>query len=131
MKASPRSGEKELAQRDPLQVGTVNDLEKSLHATASPARTPAGSSATWVISHLSRYSFGVRRLGCAALELCYVAAPASTLTGSRGINRLGYCRGRADSSRKRRVVTTPGGDPHYFKLLLPTCLRAGDPCANG
>lgn len=100
----------------PLQVSTVNDLEKSLHATAF-ARQDAGrfERNLGYFSHLSRYSFGVRRLGCAALELCYVAGARLDAYWEQGINAWDIAAAALIVEEAGGVVTTPDGDPHYFK----------------
>jgi len=59
---------------EPLKVSAVTDLEKSLHATAFARQDLAKFERNLgQFAHLSRFSFGVRRMGCAALELCYVS----------------------------------------------------------
>jgi myo-inositol-1(or 4)-monophosphatase len=59
----------------PLQASSVNDLQKSLLVTGFPYdawNTEHDNFANFV--HFGKLTQGVRRLGSAALDLCYVAA---------------------------------------------------------
>jgi myo-inositol-1(or 4)-monophosphatase len=59
----------------PLHVSDVTDLQKSLLVTGFPYdawNTPQDNFANFV--HFAKRTQGVRRLGSAALDLCYVAA---------------------------------------------------------
>jgi myo-inositol-1(or 4)-monophosphatase len=59
----------------PLRVSTVSDLQKSLLVTGFPydIHNPEINNLD-NFAHFTRLSQGVRRLGSAALDLCYVAA---------------------------------------------------------
>ena len=59
----------------PIQASTVTELQKSLLVTGFPYdawNTPQDNFANFV--HFGKLTQGVRRLGSAALDLCYVAA---------------------------------------------------------
>ena len=101
---------------EPLRVSAVTDLEKSLHATAF-ARQDAGKFERNLgqFAHLSRHSFGVRRMGCAALELCYVSCARLDAYWEMGINAWDIAAAALIVEEAGAKVTTPEGSPDYFK----------------
>jgi len=114
----------------PLQVNPASDLEKTLHSTAF-ARQDAGKFEFNLrnFAHLSRYSLGVRRMGCAALELCYLACGRVDAYWEQGINAWDVAAAALIVEEAGAVVTTPDGDPYYFKP--PFSLLAAAPGIHG
>lgn len=109
-----------------LRVSGVTDLEKSLHATAFTRHDDQRFTHNLgVFAHLSRRSLGVRRLGCAALELCYVACARLDAYWEQGINAWDIAAAALIVEEAGGVVTTPQGDPDYFKP--PHALLASAP----
>lgn len=100
----------------PLRVNPADDLEKTLHTTAF-ARQDSGKFERNLrnFAHLSRYSLGVRRMGCAALELCYVACGRVDAYWEQGINAWDIAAAALVVEEAGVVVTTPEGNPQYFK----------------
>lgn len=101
---------------EPLRVSAVDDVEKTLHTTAF-ARQDTGKFERNLrnFAHLSRYSLGVRRMGCAALELCYVACGRVDAYWEQGINAWDIAAAALIVREAGGSVTTPAGDPDYFK----------------
>lgn len=115
---------------EPLRVNTVSDIEKTLHTTAF-ARQDTGKFERNLrnFAHLSRYSLGVRRMGCAALELCYVACGRVDAYWEQGINAWDIAAAALIVEEAGGVVTTPEGDSDYFKP--PHAVLAAAPGVHG
>lgn len=100
----------------PLQVTPASDLEKTLHTTAFARHNDDKFERNLRnFAHLSRYSLGVRRMGCAALELCYVACGRVDAYWEQGINAWDIAAAALIVEEAGGVVTTPEGNPDYFK----------------
>jgi len=111
---------------EPLKVSAVTDLEKSLHATAFARQDRAKFERNLgQFAHLSRFSFGVRRMGCAALELCYVSCARLDAYWEMGINVWDIAAAALIVEEAGAKVTTPEGNPDYFKP--PFALLAAAP----
>ena len=109
-----------------LHIHQGGDVEKSLHTTTF-ARHDEVLFARNVrrFSHLSRESFGVRRMGCAALELCYVACNRVDAYWEQGINAWDIAAAALIVEEAGGKVTDLEGDPHYFKP--PYAMLASNP----
>ena len=109
-----------------LQVSTVSELEKSLHATAFARQDKVKFERNLrYFSHLSRYSLGVRRMGSAALELCYVACGRLDAYWEQGIHAWDIAAAALIVEEAGGTVTTPEGNSDYFKP--PYALLASAP----
>jgi myo-inositol-1(or 4)-monophosphatase len=115
---------------EPLRVNAVSNIEKTLHATAF-ARQDADKFERNLrnFAHLSRYSLGVRRMGCAALEMCYVACNRVDAYWEQGINAWDIAAAALIVEEAGGVVTTPEGDADYFKM--PHAVLAAVPDVHG
>jgi myo-inositol-1(or 4)-monophosphatase len=101
---------------EPLRITPINDIEKTLHTTAFARQDDAKFERNLRnFAHLSRYSLGVRRMGCAALELCYVACGRVDAYWEQGINAWDIAAAALIVEEAGAVVTTPEGDADYFK----------------
>jgi myo-inositol-1(or 4)-monophosphatase len=111
-------------------VNTVSDIERTLHTTAF-ARQDTGKFERNLrnFAHLSRYSLGVRRMGCAALEMCYVACNRVDAYWEQGINAWDIAAAALIVEEAGGVVTTPEGDADYFKM--PHAVLAAVPDVHG
>ncbi len=112
-----------------LRVNTTSDLEKSLH-TSTFARQDEELFARNLrnFAHLSRHSFGVRRMGCAALELCYVACGRVDAYWEQGINAWDIAAAALIVEEAGGKVTNLDDDPEYFKP--PYALLAAAPALH-
>lgn len=112
-----------------LTVNATADLEKSLHATAFARQDEELFSRNLRhFAHLSRHSFGVRRMGCAALELCYVACGRTDAYWEQGINAWDIAAAALIVQEAGGMVTTPQGAADYFKP--PYALLAATPALH-
>ncbi|MEN6530639.1 MAG: inositol monophosphatase family protein [Anaerolineaceae bacterium] len=101
---------------EPLHVSAVDEVEKSLHATAFARQDEVKFNRNLRnFSYLSRHSLGVRRMGSAALELTYVACARLDAYWEQGINPWDIAAAALIVEEAGGVVTTPEGDPDYFK----------------
>lgn len=115
---------------EPLRVNAVSDFEKTLHTTAFARQDDAKFERNLRnFAHLSRYSLGVRRMGCAALELCYVACGRVDAYWEQGINAWDIAAATLIVQEAGGVVTTPEGNPDYFKP--PHAVLAAAPGVHG
>jgi myo-inositol-1(or 4)-monophosphatase len=111
---------------DPLHVSAVNEVEKSLHATAFARQDEVKFNRNLrYFAYLSRHSLGVRRMGSAALELTYVACARLDAYWEQGINPWDIAAAALIVEEAGGVVTTPEGDPDYFKP--PHAILAANP----
>jgi len=109
-----------------LTVNTTSDLERSLHATAFARQDEQLFQRNMTyFAHLSRHSFGVRRMGCAALELCYVACGRTDAYWEQGINAWDIAAAALIVEEAGAVITGLDGDPDFFKP--PYALLASTP----
>ena len=109
-----------------LLVNQTSDLEKSLHTTTF-ARKDEELFARNLrnFSHLSRESFGVRRMGCAALEMCYVSCGRVDAYWEQGINAWDIAAAALIVEEAGGKVTNLDGEPDYFKP--PYAILASNP----
>lgn len=113
----------------PLRVNQTSDLEKSLHASTFSRRDKTFFERNLRnFSHLSRHSFGVRRMGCAALELCYVACGRVDSYWEQGINAWDIAAAALIVEEAGGIVTNLEGDADYFKP--PYALLAATPALH-
>ena len=99
-----------------LSVSTTSDLEKSLHCSTFARRDEVLFERNLRnFSYLSRNSFGVRRMGCAALEFCYVACGRIDAHWEQGINAWDIAAAALIVAEAGAVVTNLDGHPDYFK----------------
>ncbi len=101
---------------NPIHPSGVTDLEKSLHATAFARRDDELFDRNMrYYNHLTRFTQGVRRMGCAALEACYVACGRIDAYWEQQINAWDVAAAALIVEESGGIVTTPDGDPGYFK----------------
>lgn len=99
-----------------IHPSNVTDLEKSLHATAFARRDDDLFDRNMrYYSHLTRATQGVRRMGCAALEACYVACGRIDAYWEQQINAWDVAAAALIVEEAGGIVTTPEGNPDYFK----------------
>lgn len=112
-----------------LRVSATSDLEQSLTSTtfAQKEETLFKRNLGY-FAHLSHNSFGVRRMGCAALEFCYVACGRFDAYWEQGINAWDIAAAALIVEEAGGMVTTPQGDPDYFKP--PFALLAATPAIH-
>jgi myo-inositol-1(or 4)-monophosphatase len=102
--------------KEPIRPSGVTDLEKSLHATAFARRDDELFDRNMrYYNHLTRATQGVRRMGCAALEACYVACGRVDAYWEQQINAWDVAAAALIVQEAGGIVTTPEGDPDYFK----------------
>jgi len=99
-----------------LHITDTTDLEKCLFATAF-ARNQGDlfERNLRYFGYLSLNTFGVRRLGSAALELCYVASGQVNAYWELAINSWDMAAAALIAEEAGAIVTTPDGDLDYFK----------------
>lgn len=110
----------------PLRVSTVRDLGKSLLVTGFPYNT-------WVtpednienFARFSKRSQGVRRLGSAALDLCYIAAGRLDGYWELTLNPWDVAAGGLIAEQAGAIVTNLQGGPDY--LSRPNSILAAAP----
>lgn len=102
-----------------LQVSKVTELQRSLLVTGFPYdawSTPNDNIDNY--SRFSRITQGVRRLGSAALDLCYVAAGRFEGYWELGISPWDIAAGGLIAMEAGATVTNVEGNPDY---LTPPC----------
>lgn len=111
---------------EPIQPSDVSDLEKSLHSTAFSRRdTELFERNMRYHNYITRGTQGVRRIGCAALETCYVACGRIDSYWVQRINAWDIAAATLIVEEAGGVVTTLDGDPEYF--TPPYALLASAP----
>lgn len=102
-----------------LQVSTATELEKSLLVTGFPYDSwTAKRNNLEYFSQFSRLTQGVRRIGSAALDLCYVAAGRLDGYWELSLNPWDVAAGGLIAAEAGAQVTGLDGSPGY---LLPPC----------
>lgn len=110
----------------PIHVSTTSELDQSLLVTGFPydIRTnPANN-----LDHFARFSLtsqGVRRLGSAALDLCYVAAGRFDGFWEIRLNSWDVAAGALIVQEAGGIVTNLQGGPDF--LSAPQSIIAADP----
>lgn len=101
---------------EPIHPSIVTDLEKSLHSTAFSRRDRELFDRNMRYhNYITRKTQGVRRMGCAALETCYVACGRIDAYWVQRINAWDIAAATLIVEEAGGIVTTPDGDPDYFK----------------
>lgn len=94
----------------------VTELEKSLHATAFTRRDSNLYERNLnVFNHLNRSTQGVRRMGCAALETCYVASGNLDAYWFQNMNAWDIAAAMLIVEEAGGKVTSLTGSSDYFK----------------
>ena len=102
-----------------LQVSRATELQRSLLVTGFPYdtwSTPQNNLKNF--SRFSKMTQGVRRLGSAALDLCYVAAGRFDGYWELTLNPWDVAAGSLIAAQAGAVVTTLAGEPD---ILTPPC----------
>ena len=110
----------------PLQVSGISELLQTLLATGFPydlLDTPQNNLANF--TRLSRLSQGVRRMGSAAIDLCYVAAGRLDGYWEIRLSPWDLAAGALIVREAGGIVTTLGGSPDL--LDPPYSIVAGNP----
>lgn len=110
----------------PLRVSSASDLQKSLLVTGFPYdawNTPQDNFANFV--KFAKMSQGVRRLGSAALDLCYVAAGRFDGFWEMALNPWDVAAGGLIAEEAGAHVTSITGDADY--LSAPQSVIASTP----
>ena len=100
---------------EPLHVSHTSNMEQSLHTTAFVRQDGIFERNVRIFAHLSRHTFGVRRMGCASLELCYVSCGRVDSYWEQGINAWDIAAAALIVEEAGGIITTPTGSPDYFK----------------
>ena len=111
----------------PLRASSVTELQRSLLATGFPYDawdTPRDNFANFI--KFGKLSQGVRRLGSAALDLCYVAAGRFDGFWEIALNAWDVAAGGLIAEEAGARVTNVRGDPDY--VSPPQSVIA---CASG
>ena len=111
---------------EPLRVSQTVELEKSLNTTAFVRQDAAVFERNVrLFAHLSRHTFGVRRMGCASLELSYISCGRMDAYWEQGINAWDIAAAALIVEEAGGKVTALDGSPEYFKP--PYALLASAP----
>jgi myo-inositol-1(or 4)-monophosphatase len=97
-----------------LQVSTVTELQKSLLVTGFPYDawdTPQDNFANFM--RLGKLTQGVRRLGSAALDLCYVAAGRFEGFWEMSLKPWDVAAGGLVCQEAGATITNVDGDPDF------------------
>lgn len=110
----------------PIRVSPTQDMDKSLLVTGFPydIRTRSDNNLGH-FSHLSLLTQGVRRLGSAALDLCYVACGRFDGFWELSIKAWDVAAGGLIAQEAGAQVTNVRGEPDY--LLPPQSILAANP----
>jgi myo-inositol-1(or 4)-monophosphatase len=109
-----------------LRASYVTELQRSLLATGFPYNawdTPQDNFANFV--KFGKLTQGVRRLGSAALDLCYVAAARFDGFWEMSLNPWDVAAGGLICEEAGALVTNVRGEPNY--LSLPQSVIASAP----
>lgn len=100
----------------PIHPSSVTELEKSLHATAFTRRdSNLYERNLHVFNYLNRSTQGVRRMGCAALETCYVACGKLDAYWFQNMNAWDIAAAMLIVEEAGGKVTSLTGSSDYFK----------------
>jgi myo-inositol-1(or 4)-monophosphatase len=101
---------------EPMHVSDCREIGKALLCTGFPYHSlDLFDQNLRVFSRLTRESQGVRRLGCAALEICYVARGLFDGYWEQEINAWDIAAGTLIVQEAGGIVTDLQGKPGYFK----------------
>jgi myo-inositol-1(or 4)-monophosphatase len=99
-----------------IHVSGCNSLLKSLLVTGFPYNDPEIFAKNLILfGQLTQKSQGVRRLGSAALDVCYVACGRFDGYWEQGINAWDIAAGALIVEEAGGIVTGLDGSPGYFK----------------
>lgn len=110
----------------PVRASAAPDLDHSLLSTGFPYNIRTTSQNN--LDYYARFSLltqGVRRMGSAALDLCYVAAGRLDGFWELSLNAWDVAAGALIASEAGAVVTTVRGDPDV--LVPPNSILAANP----
>jgi myo-inositol-1(or 4)-monophosphatase len=103
---------------EPIHVSDCPDLQHSLLVTGLPHNDPDEANLARrmsIFGSLTNITQGVRRLGSAAIDICYVACGRLDGYWEEKINSWDIAAGSLISQEAGAVVTDLQGDPNYFK----------------
>jgi myo-inositol-1(or 4)-monophosphatase len=101
---------------EPMRVSTSRDLHKSLLSTGFPYHDMSKFDENLrIFSRLTRETQGVRRMGCAALEMCYVARGLFDGYWEQEINAWDIAASSLITLEAGGVVTDLLGGADFFK----------------
>jgi len=104
-----------------LRVGQTQDLQKSLLVTGFPYETWAMARNNFdYFTKLAKLTQGVRRLGSAALDLCYVGAGRFDGYWEMSIKPWDVAAAGLVAEEAGAKVTNVDGDSNYFQSVLGT-----------
>jgi len=114
----------------PLRVGTVDNLQKSLLVTGFPYDAwNNGRNNFDYFAKLGKMTQGVRRLGSAALDLCYIAAGRLDGFWEFSLKAWDIAAGGLIAQEAGARVTNSKGEPEY--LTAPQSIIAANPVLFG
>lgn len=102
----------------PIHASNVTELAKSLLVTGLPHNEPDESKLMkrmLIFGHLTNITQGVRRLGSAAIDCCYVACGRLDGYWEEKINAWDIAAGSLICCEAGAAVTSLQGDPNWFK----------------
>lgn len=109
----------------PIRVGQADQLLHALLVTGFPYDLERIEKNLVCFAHFSRLSQGVRRLGSAALDLCYIAAGRVDGYWEQTLQAWDLAAGSLIVEEAGGVVTSIQGDPNYIKP--PYSILAANP----
>jgi myo-inositol-1(or 4)-monophosphatase len=109
----------------PIQVGASQGLLQSLLTTGFAYDIDYTEKNLVSFAHFSRLSQGVRRLGAAALDLCYVASGRVDGYWEQTLEAWDLAAGALIAEEAGAVVTSLEGDPNYIQP--PYSILAANP----
>ena len=110
----------------PLHVSAVNQLVRSLLVTGFPYDTWNTSKDNFInFVHFAKMTQGVRRLGSAALDLCYVAAGRFDGFWELSLNAWDVAAGGLIAEEAGAIVTSVDGSSDY--ISKPQSILAATP----
>jgi myo-inositol-1(or 4)-monophosphatase len=111
---------------EPIHVSATDELVQSLLVTGfpyDPSLVKDGNIPQF--AHFTQMTQGVRRIGSAALDLCYVAAGRFDGYWELALNAYDMAAGVLIVEEAGGKVTSIDGDPNYLKP--PYCVLAANP----
>ncbi|MDO9120440.1 MAG: inositol monophosphatase family protein [Anaerolineaceae bacterium] len=103
---------------EPIRVSDCANLQHSLLVTGLPHNEPDQTLVARrmeIFGRMTNITQGVRRLGSAAIDICYVACGRLDGYWEEKINAWDIAAGSLISQEAGAVVTDLHGDPDYFK----------------
>jgi myo-inositol-1(or 4)-monophosphatase len=103
---------------EPIRVSACTELPRSLLVTGLPHTEPDEAKLMRrmsIFGHLTNITQGVRRLGSAAIDICYVACGRIDGYWEEKINSWDIAAGSLIALEAGATVTDLHGDPEYFK----------------